>query len=364
VRGLLAGFTFLVAGSVLAPVFLRDPRAKAWIKAHAPNPFEQSDTLDERRARALFDLNRVGDRLRYDPVAWLELRPDLDEEVHWDEHPRGSWRLRTNDVGLRADAPVGPKRGPRVLVLGDSHTSGLVSNDESFATLLEGRLAVHANWQGVDVLNAGVPYTGPRTYLQTLEKRRALAPDVVVAVCFTGNDFWDDLKTNYLLEGWTPPVGDAPYRQRIESVAARWPGPASQGFNQAYRFRAFPWEVEKSLALATASFRALQARCSELSLRLLVVVLPTKMEVEPEDDREVQEAVRAALELTPDDLELLTTLGQRLAANLRAAGLEVVEPLEAMRAAEHPLYWRTDYHLGMRGHAWLAAELERVLAAE
>lgn len=364
VPGLVAGATAGVIALVLTPFLLRDPEVKAWVKAHAPNPFDRSDTIDERRARVLFDLGRIGDRCRYDPVAWLELRPGLDEEVLWPEHPQGKWRLCTNDVGLREDAPVAAKRGRRVLVLGDSHTSGLVSNGESFANLLEARLAtLHEGegWAGADVLNAGVPYTGPRAYRQTLEKRLALEPDVVVAVCFTGNDFWDDLKTSYLLEGWTPPTGDAAYRQRIESVAERWPGPAGQGFNEAYRFRAFPWEVEKALELVTQSFVAMQARCTELGLRLVVVVLPTKMDVEPEDDRATQEAVRAALELEPEDLAVLTTLARDLESNLRAAGLEVLGPLEAMRAAEPPLYWREDYHLSTRGHAWLAAEMERAL---
>lgn len=362
VHALLAGANVLVTGIAIAPFLLRRPEVKAWVKAHAANPFEQSDTIDERRARVLFDLERVGDRCRYDPVAWLELRPGLDETVDWPEHAGGKWFLRTNDVGLREDAPVAPKRGRRVLVLGDSHTSGLVSNDESFANLLEARLAARDGWAGADVVNAGVPYTGPRAHRQTLEKRLALAPDVVVAVCFTGNDFWDDLKTSYLLQGWTPPTGDAAYRERIESVAGRWPGPASQGFNMAYRFRAFPWEVETSLGLVTDSFRAMHARCDALGLRLLVVLLPTKMDVEPEDDRATQAAVRDALELADDDLAVLTTLARRLEANLRAAGLEVLAPLEAMRAAEHPLYWREDYHLSTRGHAWLAAALERALA--
>jgi hypothetical protein len=362
-RWTLAAAAALGAGAVAAPVVLRDAWARAWVKAHAPNVFQRTETLDARRARVLFDLDRVGHQVRYDPVAWLTLRPNLEQTYPWPEHPAGEIVLRTNDLGLREDAPVASeKRSPRVLVTGDSHTAGLVPNAETFAGVLETRLGAHGDWSGVEVLNAGVPYTGPACYRRTLEKRLELQPDVVVAVCFTGNDFWDELEADYLLDGWTPPSGDAAYRERIESVAARWPGPASQGFNQAFRFAHFPWEPERALELARTSFRAMQARCDELGLRLVVVVLPTKMDAEPGDDRETQEAVRTALDLTPEQLAVNATLGARLAAALRAAGIECLDPLETMRTAPHPLYWRQDYHLATSGHALLGAELERVLA--
>ncbi len=362
-RGLLLALAAAIG--LLGLLLLRNPWSRAWIKSHASHTFQARDELDESSASFLFDLPRIGGQFRYDPVAHLLFRPGIEQVVLWPEHPAGRFVVRTNELGLREDEPTArEKRGARILVAGDSHTAGLVSNPETFANRLEARLRARPGRADVEVLNAGVSFTGPHCYLGILEKFLDLQPDVFVAVLFTGNDFHDDLRVRYLLDGWSPPLGDEAYVERLLAAQKSWSGPVSQGFNQAYRWKHFPWEPEPALEAVIDSFLAMHARCAEERITFLAVVLPTKMDVEPEDDAEVQESVRAGLGLAPEDLAVDRGLAERFVAAMRAAGVRCLDPLEEMRAAAHPLYWRMDYHLSLQGHELLAELLERELASE
>lgn len=363
-RAMLSRVALLLAGLGLVAGFLfLDPWSIAWLKGHTTLTFERSDRIDARRAVYVFDLGRIGDRFRYDPVSLLAFRPGLEEYWDWPEHPEGGFTICTNERGFREDGPTAlVKSGTRILVAGDSHTAGLVGNDETFCSVLEARLRAVRNEPGLEVLDAGVAFTGPTCYLGTLRKNLELAPDVFVAVVFTGNDFWDDLKIRYVLDGWSPPAGDEDYRARLAPVAERWSGPLGQGYNQLYRWAHFPWEPERALECVEGALREASALCAREGIAFLVAVLPTKMDVEPEDDAETQLAVAGALGLGPSELEANQRLGARLIERLRAAGVACVDLLGPLREGEHPLYWRTDYHLGLAGHALVARVLEDALA--
>src|SRR5207248_2046133 len=109
------------------------------------------------------------------------------------DHPGGSFRFRTNNLGLRRDVDTAIDKPPelfRVLMLGESQTEGYVNNEESFPTLLEARLAGQLSPIGrrAEVLNAGVGGYKPTLELQRFQVRGApLRPDLVV-VFVAGND--------------------------------------------------------------------------------------------------------------------------------------------------------------------------------
>jgi hypothetical protein len=334
---------------------LRDPWASAWIKSHTSRSFGPREGLDESAVYQLFDLRRIGNTCAFDPLAHVVNRSALELEIAWPEHPRGRLVLRTNDRGLREDAAVPPeKTGARILVTGDSHTYGLVWNDESFANRLEAELRRDEGRESLEVWNAGVPFTGPYCYLGMLRKHLPLDLDAFVAVLFVGNDLFDDLNVRYWLDGWTTPRGPDEYRERIGAASERWPGPVGQGFNQAYRWKHFPWEPERALDAVLDSYVAMRDVCAAEGIAFLAVLLPTKMQIEPEDDRATQEALLAALDLAPEDLTPDAALADRFVERVRAEGVRCLDPRDAMRAAPHPLYWRFDYHLGLTGNRLLA----------
>ena len=133
---------------------------------------------------------RPEDHKEYDPIAVLIPRPNDQWSFEWPEAlPGKSIRRRTNSRGFGRDSETSiAKSGFRVLVSGDSHTEGVVSNEDSFPNLLERALNENTT-QGAEVLNAGVGYAGPHCYLGALRKNLDLQPDVFIATVFAGNDF-------------------------------------------------------------------------------------------------------------------------------------------------------------------------------
>src|SRR5262245_29697388 len=167
--------------------------------AHIAGP-----ALTEDVAKSFFpQLERPTNRMMYDPVATIVLRPDRTQSFDWPEHPIGRVTFRTNNLGFREDRPTQvEKSGPRVLVLGDSHTEGQVNNDENVAHVLErllqeqpperaGAPAAQAALPAAprfEALNAAVGGTGPHEYLGQLRKHLDLRPDLVIVVLYAGND--------------------------------------------------------------------------------------------------------------------------------------------------------------------------------
>jgi len=336
---------------------------------HLPDPsdFLEPGTLggralDEAAAAKLFPANRKGPKYAYDPLAHSVLVPGFHARQVWAEHPDGGYEERTNNLGFREDEPTATaKRDLRVLVLGDSHTEGVAANAETYPNVLERRLARAFPGRDVEVLNLGVGGTGPWSFRGMLERWKGLAPDLVIATLFTGNDFWDALSLADFLSKRRFPRATEEYKKRIRTAAQRYP--VSQGVNQAYRFRHFPEERDLALAEAVRAYEAMDARCRELGIAFLAVVLPTKADVDGDDGRVRHQKVLAYLGLTQDDYEANARLAEAFVAAMEARGIAVVDATPSMRSATRPFFWREDLHLSVAGHAHLAELLLAPVAA-
>lgn len=317
--------------------------------------------MDEALARQFW---REQKGFLFDPVAYLVKAPNLRATWDWPEYPSGEFVVVTNERGFREDQPT-PQEfpGPRILVSGDSHTDGTVENRSSFANLAEERLREELH-QEVDVINAGVGSTSPSCYLGMLKKCLELRPDVFVAVLHAGNDFQDEIGLAHLLGRRQAPSNPPEYLARAKAVAEGFLG-FYQCLNQAYRFRTFPGEAEAATALVIEQVLAIEELCRQQNITFLLVLLPTKLDVE-DDDRETWLKAYRELGLDERDAPLGLELGRRVLAAAREHGIECLDPTDAMRAASAPLYWRKDYHLGLEGHALLgtllAERLEAILA--
>ena len=329
------------------------------LRAPAP-PVSGEHPLDEATVRALFGLDHRTE-YRYDPVAHILPVANRRRRFPWDEHPLGRVLCRSNNLGFAEDRPTEvEKHGLRVLVSGDSHTQGVVDNAESFCHVAERELQQRLARADVEVLNAGVGLTGPTCYLGVLQRYLELRPDAFVAVLYAGNDFVEEIALALATGRLPSPVVPAGYYETGERVHAEFEGPFSQGLNQAFRWHTFPDEVEFSLQAACAAYREMKSVCDAHGIRMLAVILPTKMDVE-EDDHERWQAASAALQLEPGDVIRELEVARRFAECVRAAGLPCLDPTEDLRRADEVLYWRRDYHLGVRGHALLGSLLAREL---
>lgn len=298
----------------------------------------------------------------YDPIAVIAMRPGQTWSFAWPEHPEGRIQRATNSRGFNEDVEtVVEKRGLRILVSGDSHTEGVVSNEESFPNVLE-RLLRAAGRTGSEVLNAGVGYTGPHCYLGMLQKHLDLAPDLFIATLFSGNDFMDDLRVAYLRGLSGEPQPDEAYYAPLRAAEAAWPTPCWQGVNQAYRFKRFPVEVARALDAVESSIADIQDLCSESGIHLLVVVLPTKYDVDLTEQRAEFARLAEHLGLTAEDMGMNERLAGDLIARLQGRGVACLDATPILRSGQEPVFWRRDHHLNVQGHRKLAELLlERVL---
>jgi lysophospholipase L1-like esterase len=317
-----------------------DPRSRPWY-------------LPPEVAGLLFKLSMTGQR--YDPWCYYARLPHTDVRVEWPEHPRRAWRLVSNSDGLREDREIARERpGLRVLVTGDSHTDGWCDNAESFSNLLEAELARRNPGRTVEVLNAGNAGYSFHNYLGVLAKWRALAPDVFVVCVYGGNDFRDVLAPAAYFR--REPPWPFPEEEQEEVALGRRLSIAgmTNAFRSLFWFRRHPESAERALADALELCAMMSDECREMGTRLVVLYLPTAVDVDRELRPELFRRWIRKLGFSAEDLAIHARMGERLLAQLRAAGIETLDLTEALRARGEPCYWARDLHLNLAGHAVVA----------
>jgi len=140
---------------------------------------------------------------RYHPVAAAAYR--TDDRLLYELIP-GSRRLfrpepanggpvlvRVDDRGYRGTGVSQSKRGPRVVVFGDSFVEAEFSPlEQTFVARLGDELRQVTGLANLETINAGVAGYGPDQAALRMERDvEPLAPDLVVFCVFSGNDFGD-----------------------------------------------------------------------------------------------------------------------------------------------------------------------------
>ena len=298
-----------------------------------------------------------------DPVTGHARSPNWSKTYDWPEHPRGKIEFRTNNLGLREDSDTAVPKPPgvrRILVTGDSHTEGSVYNSESWANRLEALLEEQAP-PGVryEVLNAASGHFAAQHYLAVFEKFERLHPDAFVIGLYTGNDFLEAIafaERQGELETPKRPEGYEAIERFKERDGSLYQA-IGQAVNQIHFFHAFPALEQTALELTERAFREIQDRARAAGVEFVVVLLPTKLDVEWETDAERNEAMKAGLGLGAADLAVNRDLALALEHWLDAEGIPWVDVIDAMQAGTTEYYWMQDYHLNVAGHELVAREL-------
>lgn len=348
-----------------------------------------------------------------DRVIGYRLTPDFSRSLTEIAATETVLRLSTNNLGLRRDQPTAvhkPAGTARVLVLGDSQTEGIVENRDGYPALLESSLAVNG---AVEVLNAGVSgYSPLLEYLWLREWGVRLEPDIAVLALYTGNDLgeltasvgnfaglgpWSRLATMRReatqwailrpgapdlwpeTDSWLRATSRAydlvrsrmrgPESERIEAIGAavqQCPG-CLQSLWQAWMSQERPSEyAEASLRLREVLSR-FRAFADEIHARPLALLLPTKLDVEPETVRNEVEKTQATLGLRMNPTAFALSVRAQMLAACAAQKVEVIDLLPALRAARErdgqELFWVLDWHLNPAGNRAVAAAVEPRLAA-
>lgn len=293
-----------------------------------------------------------------------------DLETRMSRAPEYDVAFATNGDGLRDDE-VGPKTGKRVLLLGDSFTSGYgVERGPIFADLLEERL-------GVEVINAGVggwELVHQVHYLP--EAVAAYQPDLVVYICYLGNDLALNDEWEERAEGLRNRTKTFPLRPPVDLKLPALARGVVYGMRQKKAEKAGVWQpfpeylsmVEKDLG-AEGQARWDQASALLLELAEQAKVAKVNLVVGSFSYRTAVEAV--ALEqfqrAFPVEARLYDFALARSRFEVAAgkAGLETfsLDPalIAADRSPDDLLYFPIDGHWTERGHSVVAGVLAHQL---
>jgi hypothetical protein len=327
----------------------------------------------KEQAEALF---AIGPKEQYDPLCGKLWLPNERFTNRFPEYPGGEIEYVTNSRSLREDEEVRAEKPVlRVLVAGDSHTDGVCSNAESFANLTEKALVrraqIEASSRGerfeprwIDVLNAGKGTHSFFNYLGTLERNLDLDPDVFVVTVYGGNDF-EELSWAWHGYGFDGPSPEGAARYRPQLVKAKRVHAQSlpQALMSLKFFAAYPREREIALRAATTVMERIQALCRERGIHLIVLYLPSRPEVEPENPDLSLPALLSAFELTPAALDTTRAMANQFLARIAELGIEAVDLRPAFLESKESPYWSWDWHINLVGHRLVAGALSQALCA-
>lgn len=355
---------------------------------------------------ALEGVARVAKRRPTEPIA--SQYTEFDPLLGWRHRagasvrfPQGDYRINSRGLRDRERAPEPLPGTTRLLVLGDSFAEGFsVAFEDSLSQVLERSLTRSAC--PVEVVNAGtVGYSSDQELLFFRQQGHGYRPRVVV-LFFYYNDILYNARAS---------VGPAPkpllkFRAGafVVTNAPLSPPAAAKTARVAWRSEALEWlrerllesapraygvvartglwppiekpragtelevysrapsrEVQDAWAQTVNILRALRSSVEEAGGRLLVVYVPSKMEVSDRDWSLTQ--ARYQVDDTTWDRGRIARL---LLEAGRWSGFPVVDPTEALRRQNrsgYPPYHAGGGHWNTVGHAVAALEVERFLAA-
>lgn len=307
-----------------------------------------------------------------------------------------------NSRGLKTSEYADEKaRGTyRVVVLGDSFTfaSGGVPYDDLWHVQLE-RLLEERRGAPVEVLSLGVRSVGPDFYRRMWELEGSrLGADLVVVGFFVGNDFADvkppvedlggvdrlalrsyvvRLARNWVRDrGAAAAAAESPETEareahlagglRVPDATLRYdpdePSLSEKAFlgTHAIRFRIFsdPHRLDECLARVEPHLLALRDGTAAAGADLVVMLIPSETQVEPE----LEALVARHLGLAPGSCDMERP-NRALAERCDAAGIVTLDLLPAFREAARAgkLYRARDTHWNVEGNALAARELAALL---
>ena len=290
-----------------------------------------------------------------DAIAGHLHRPYAHLEFAWNEHYKGKIEFRTNDLGFREDRDTAIEKADnsvRILVAGDSHTDGVVYNAESFPNILEDKLNSGSRSLRFEVINGGVGYYTFQNYAGFLRRHLDLKPDYFVVTVYLGNDFMEAIQ----LATKRGQIPEQPrpiwYRFRLWRAA----GPMlNQAGNQIVYFDTYPEMKTKALEIGHREFKDIKEVCLQHQIQLMVVLLPTKLDVE----EKAKHDAAGSLGLSEGQLELNQGLKRTLISVLEQEQVAYLDMTDYMKNQNFQLFWNQDYHLNDKGHRLVAQVLFR-----
>lgn len=260
----------------------------------------------------------------------------------------------------------------RIVAIGDSFAFGIVPYEHNFLTLLEQRLSAAIG--PVEVLNMGIPRTGPLDHLALLvNEGLTFEPDMVLLSVFTGNDLLETsrelrdgrplhtrsyvlsvLRVAFLMQ---PQKESGVLRNRrtyLDDQPTFDPDSHLEILKENAVVYLTGWEgFAPSIDAATAAFRRMADICHARDIALTVVLLPEETQL----DRNLQRKLSTSFDLYPADKMDFQLPNRTLHQRLTALDIDHLDLLPAFQAGAEvtTLYKPRDTHWNIAGNR-LAAD--------
>lgn len=357
------------------------------------------------------------------PVLGFRKTPYGKKSVKFLEYPGGKFEIRYNGQALRADrdyAKVKPSDTYRLVIVGDSHTEGFLANNDSYPSQLEKLLAGTVQ-KHVEVINGGHGRYSPyQAYLRLEHVLADFNPDLVVVAIYIGNDFLDMLRfddrpsliiTDKGISKRPPQYviySDPPFKPwlnhsliyhfyrsiikyKLDRVLVSWNIISSFGgglsetidflvsFNkcnnraiisqslvQTAYFKGYSKAREKAVKLMEYVINLHKKLATERGYELQFLLIPTRLQIEMNLDRQRLDNAFEAFKLGPADMYMDEQLYDELVLLLNRLDVTFTDARNTLREEAmkgKPLYWNADYHINPKGCEVIAKALKKDLSS-
>lgn len=287
-------------------------------------------------------------------------KPNVVRDFKWTEHPDGKIIMQTNNIGLRNDGDIKVKKDKnqfRVIITGDSHVDGVVKNNESVAFFLAEGLNKLYPAKNTEVLNAGNGYFGPQNYLGVYQKFEDFNPDIFIVTIYTGNDFLDAIRIEAENGRLNVPERPAGYYDKLWEIDGLYTGFTGQQLNQLKFFDTYPGYVDTALFFTQQSLLEINKLCNKNKTTFLAVLLPTKIDTEPQTDSARIDEVFEIMNFNQSHLQKNRQMVEMLISWLEQNDINYIDLKEAFINSNEELFWKSDYHINVNGHKKIAEEI-------
>jgi hypothetical protein len=224
----------------------------------------------------------------------------------------------------------------RAVCAGDARALGACGDDELWSARLEHELSQRHAGAAIECWSAFVNGATLQQQLGTFERLRPLAADLFVAAVEGDDDFLTTLLA-----------------ARGEPAEAAAPG-LPPALSTAAHFKLRPRDVPAAVRQALDVLLELDRRCKASASSLLVLYVPSALDVEASDlGPEWRDAIQR-LELETADLRVTDRMATQLVGELAARGVAVLDLRRALREDPRPCYWRSRAGLNVAGHEVVA----------
>lgn len=265
----------------------------------------------------------------------------------------------------------------RILGIGDSFAFGVVPYQHNYHTLLES--ALNRRGKTVETINMGIPNLNPRDYFAVLmNEGLEVNPDLVIVSFFVGNDFLD-AENQKLARPIYSYSYLASFFKFIGDMQTKYEGQTFLPENWVYNDDEPTWTYENYLQMEAARTAIYQKQnpefspvfdytlsylqrikeiCDYKNIRLLVVLLPDEVQIDPTLQKDVLQLLNAESDHFDFDLP-----NRQLRNALETQQIEYLDLLDTFRAKHQTtrLYKPNDSHWNIAGNRYAAELIEQYL---